>query len=159
MTGLRTNVYARRHGRRLARAIDPGESLLAASRVTFFGSADVARSRRMPGEPAFLARKAAYRRWLAGLGSTAFPPAGPDFVLGVTEERWIVWRTTKWWNLPAEVAGDIAHDAIAGVDVQRVLISGVLTIRFRDGGQVLVEAPVVRRLRPLAAAHGHATTT
>lgn len=152
----RPTGYLRRHRGRLEEELEPGEQLLAASRVAFFGARSATSSPRVPGEPALLVRSAAYTRWAAQVADTGFPTAGPDFVLAVTDRRWVVWRTSKWWNLPVRVAGSILMERIHEVTLQRLLISGVLTLRFRDGGQVMVEAPFVTRLRPLVAAHEQA---
>jgi hypothetical protein len=82
------NHWARRHREHLQSTLEDGEALLAACRVTLVGAIDLARRLGLPA-PARL------------------------FVLGVTDRRIVLWRTTTWLGAPQTVAGALPLGQVA----------------------------------------------
>jgi len=129
--------------------LDAGERLRAYAPASFRG-ATAASSRGVYAVHSTAARMRAYDAWAAAASAAGFPTGGPDMVIGVTDERLVVWRTSFLSGRPVEVAGDLPLARIAQVGAAR---HGIVTgVAFVVGGAVVeVEAVRGRRLRRLAA--------
>jgi len=92
-----------------------------------------------------------YNVWALDAGSAGFRTEGPEMVLGLTDTKLIVWKTTFWFNRPGSIAGEVPLDKVHDVAAARHGMVTGLAIVFKNGRIVEVEAMRGRRLRHLAA--------
>ena len=71
-------------------------------------------------------------------------------VLGLTEDRLVIWKTTFWFGRPGAIAGEVPLSQVHDVAAARHGIVTGLAIAFKTGAIVEVEAMRGRRLRRLA---------
>ena len=129
--------------------LEPGDDLLARAPASFRGATVTSISSTFALGSA-RKRLEAYNGWAQQAGAAGFRTEGPEMVLGLTQARLIVWKTTFWMNRPHVVVGDVSlekvHDVAA---VRHGMVTG-LAIAFKTGEIVEVEAMRGRRLRHLA---------
>ena len=92
-----------------------------------------------------------YATWVRRSTAVGFPIAGPEMILGVTQERLLVWRPALLRSRPRRFAGAIALSQIHSAGVHRKLFASVLTLLFDGGKLVAVETLRGSRLRRFAA--------
>ena len=148
----RTRVKARHVARSRSRGCCDGEEMRRdALRAVQPRNADAASTRKRP--PACADRRSCSASALRDAGSdtrrrSGFPIAGPEMILGVTQERLLVWRPTFLRSRPRRFAGAIRLSPRSNsAGVHRKLFASVLTLLFDHGKLVGVET-----LRSLAAA-------
>jgi hypothetical protein len=128
--------------------LDPGERLRAYAAMSFRGAASVSASATMTMRGA-RARMQAYYDWEDAAIAADFPPGGPDCVLGVTDTRLLVWRTSFGLNRPTGGAGCVPIERIAQVNTPlRGLVTG-LALALTNGAIIQFEAMRGRRVRAL----------
>ena len=127
--------------------LDEGETLLAHMTVTFRGS--LAMSTKGLALASSRARLKAFSAWAAYAEQAGFPAPKPEMMLGVTDRRVVVWRPTFWFGRPKEVAGTVAFDDLAQVDMYRQGLSVSLAFVFKTGQIVEVESMRARPMRAL----------
>lgn len=93
----------------------------------------------------------AYALWARHASAVGFPVAGPEMILGVTQERLLVWRPSFLRSQPRRFAGAIPLSRIQRAGVHRRLFASVLTLLFEQGTIVGVETMRTSRLRRFAA--------
>ncbi|MDQ1535430.1 MAG: hypothetical protein QOF28_3191 [Actinomycetota bacterium] len=93
----------------------------------------------------------AYAHWVRCASAAGFPIAGPEMILGVTQERLLVWRPALLRSRPRRFAGAIALSRINSAGVHRKLFASVLTLLLDQGKLVGVETLRSARLRRFAA--------
>jgi hypothetical protein len=91
-----------------------------------------------------------YNAWRMQADVAGFKTSGPEMVLGLTEHRLVVWKTTFWLSRLANIVGEIPLDKVHDVAVVRHGLVTSMAIAFKDGQIVEVEAMRGRRLRHLA---------
>lgn len=125
--------------------------VLEAAHVSFRG-ATAATSRSTLAMASARTRGRSFDAWEQAARAAGFPTAGPDFVLGVTDRRVAVWRTSFGLSRPVALAGAVplasVYDANA---VRHGLVTG-LAIVLGNGAIVEVEALRGRPLRALGRA-------
>jgi hypothetical protein len=128
--------------------LESGEQLRAAARASFRGStATSGRGAVAPGGAR--ARAQAFDAWANAAEAAGFPTAGPDMVLGVTDTRLVVWRTSMLRGRPIEITNAMPLHRIAQVSAVRHGI--VVGVAFVVGGAIIeVEAVRGGPLRRLA---------
>jgi hypothetical protein len=131
-----------------APGLEPEEPLLVTATVTFRGS--LAASWRGWGVRATRTRLDEFATWVEAAHEADFPTLKPDMAIGVTNRRLVVWRPTFFRGRPADYFGDIPFERLAQVTVYRSGLVAVLTLLFRDGQIVQVEAMRGRHLREIA---------
>jgi hypothetical protein len=94
----------------------------------------------------------AYAQWAQRCAAIDFPVAGPEMILGVTQERLLVWRPAFIRSRPRRFAGAVDLARIRSAGVRRRVFASVLTMLFEDGAIVGVETSRASRLRQFAAA-------
>jgi hypothetical protein len=92
----------------------------------------------------------AYAHWARAASAAGFPIAGPEMILGVTQERLLVWRPGFIRSRPRRFAGGISLSRIQSAAVHRRVFSSVLTLLFEQGTIVGVETMRGSRLRTFA---------
>ena len=133
-----------------APGLEPGEQLLARAPVSFRG-ATAASVRSTFAMSSARKRMAAYDAWRAQADTMGFTTAGPEMVLGVTDARLVVWRTTFWLNRPESITGKMPLARILDVATARHGAVTSMALALDTGEIVEVEALRGRRLRALAA--------
>ena len=133
-----------------AEGLEPGERLRAYAGMSFRGATAVS------GTATFAmgsgrARMRAYYDWEEVATAADFPAGGPDCVIGVTDTRLIVWRTSFGLNRPKEVAGSIPIERVAQVNTPRLGIVTALALALTNGAIIQFEAMRGRRVRTLGA--------
>jgi hypothetical protein len=134
--------------------LEPDEHLLDKMTVTFRGS--LAASMRGLALASQRARLKTFRVWAAGAEANGFPVGKPEMTLGVTERRVLVWLPTFWLGRPKVLAGSLAYDRIAQVEVYRAGLAVSLTFGMTTGEYVEVEsmrARHMRRIRDIVREH------
>jgi hypothetical protein len=99
-----------------------------------------------------VAQRHAYAHWADGAAAAGFPIAGPDMILGITQERLLVWRPALLRSRPRRFAGAIPLSRIRNAGVRRRMFTAVLALLLDDGAIVGLEAPQASRLRRFATA-------
>ena len=129
--------------------LEPDEELLVHTPASFRGAMSTSISSTIALGPA-RKRLEAYNAWRMEADRAGFKTAGPEMVLGLTDQRLVIWKTTFWFSRAADIAGEVAfsklHDVAA---VRHGFVTG-LAFAFKDGQIVEVEAMRGRRLRHLA---------
>ena len=130
--------------------LEPGERLRAYAGLSFRGATAVS------GTSTFVmgsgrARMRAYYDWEDAATAADFPAGGPDCVVGVTDTRLIVWRTSFGLGRPTGLAGSIPIERIAQVTTPRVGIVTALALVLTNGAIIQFEAMRGRRVRALGA--------
>jgi hypothetical protein len=97
-------------------------------------------------------QRRSYLRWVRNANRAGFPVAGPEMVLGVSNERLLVWRTALIRARPKSFAGAVPLSSIQSAGVHRRVLSTVLTLLMEGGTIVTVETLHGRHLRAFAAA-------
>jgi hypothetical protein len=125
------------------------------ARVSFRGALG-ATSRSTLSMAAGRSRMRAFDAWESNARAAGFPTAGPEMLLGVTNRRLVVWRTSFFLARPLDIADDVPLERIAGVSAMRHgLVTGVAFV-MENGGIVEVEAmrggPLRRLAREIAQA-------
>ena len=125
-----------------------GERLRAYAGLSFRGAAAVggAGTFTMGGARA---RMRAYYDWEDAALAADFPAGGPDCVVGVTDTRLMVWRTSFGLNRPTELAGSIPLDRVAQVNTPRLGLVTALVLVLTNGALIQFEAMRGRRVREL----------
>jgi hypothetical protein len=126
--------------------LGPDEHLVASAAVSFRGAA-VASSQSMLALGSARARMRHYDAWRTAAAQAGFPTAGPEMVIGVTEERLVVCRTTFWLGRADRVEAGISLRDIADVAVTRHGLVTGLAFVLTNGAIIEVEAMLGRRLR------------
>jgi hypothetical protein len=93
-----------------------------------------------------------YARWVRNASRAGFPIAGPEMVIGVSNERLLVWRTGLMRARPKQLAGAVPLATIQSAGVHRRVFATVLTLLLESGSIVGVETWHGRRLRTFASA-------
>ena len=92
----------------------------------------------------------AFDAWETGARAGGFPTAGPEMVIGVTDRRLVVWRTSFVLARPVEIAEGMPLERIIELSVVRHgLVTGVAFV-LDNGTIVEIEAMRSRTLRRLA---------
>jgi hypothetical protein len=131
--------------------LEPDEQVRARARVSFRGALG-ATSRATLSMSAGRNRMRAFDAWEANARAGGFPTAGPEMLLGVTDWRLIVWRTSFFLARPLEIAEDMPVERIVDLSVVRHgLVTGVAFV-LHNGTIVEIEAMRTRPLRKLAEA-------
>ena len=99
-----------------------------------------------------IVQRQAYALWVRRSAAAGFPIAGPEMILGVTDERLLVWRPALLRSRPRRFAGAINLSQIHSAGVHRKLFASVLTLLLDQGKLVGVETLRSARLRRFAAA-------
>jgi hypothetical protein len=99
-----------------------------------------------------IAQRRSYARWVRTATTAGFPVAGPEMVLGVTNERLLVWRTALIRARPRQLAGGIPLARIQSAGVHRRVFATVLTLLFESGTIVGLETLHGRHLRTFTTA-------
>jgi hypothetical protein len=94
----------------------------------------------------------AYAQWTERCAAVEFPVAGPEMILGITQERLLVWRPAFVRSAPRRFAGAIDLTRIRSAGVRRRVFAAVLTLLLEDGAIVGVETTRAARLREFATA-------
>ena len=94
----------------------------------------------------------AYYAWREHAETVGFTTTGPEMVLGLTNTRLVVWRTTFWLSRPGSISGKVPLTQVADVATTRHGIVTGLAFALRNGQIVEVEAMRGRRLRHFADA-------
>jgi hypothetical protein len=137
-----TNEYA---------GLEPDEQLRARARVSFRGALG-ATSRATLSMSAGRNRMRAFDAWESNARAGGFPTAGPEMLLGVTDRRIVVWRTSFFLARPLEIADAMPLEQIVDLTVVRHgLVTGVAFV-LQNGTIVEIEAMRSRALRKLADA-------
>ena len=93
----------------------------------------------------------AYAHWSRHAAAIGFPVAGPEMILGVTQERLLVWSPTFLRSRPGRFAGAIPLSRIQRAGVHRRFFASVLTLLFENSSILGVETMRTSRLRRFAA--------
>jgi hypothetical protein len=94
----------------------------------------------------------AYAHWARSSSTVGFPIAGPEMILGITQDRMLVWRPAFIRSRPRRFAGAFSLSRIQRAGVHRRVFASVLTLLFEQGAIVGVETMRGSRLREFAAA-------
>ena len=112
----------------------------------------VATSGKTSLRPPSVVQRHAYAHWARRCAAAGFPIAGPEMILGITQERLLVWRPAFLRSRPRRFAGAIPLSRIHSAGVHRRVFSSVLTLLLDDGAIVGVETVHSTHLRRFAAA-------
>jgi hypothetical protein len=94
----------------------------------------------------------AFDAWESTARAAGFPTAGPEMLLGVTDRRLVVWRTSFFLARPLDIAEDMPLERIVDVSaVRHGLVTGLAFV-LDNGAIIEVEAMRNRRLQGLARA-------
>ena len=105
-----------------------------------------------PGLPrASVVQRHAYLHWSRSATAAGFPIAGLEMILGITQERLLVWRPALMRSRPRRFAGAVPLARIQSAGVHRKLFSSVLTLLLEQGTIVSVETMRSGRLRRFAS--------
>jgi len=99
-----------------------------------------------------ITQRHSYARWVRNAGRAGFPIAGPEMVIGVSNERLLVWRTALIRARPRRFAGAVALTSIHSAGVHRRVFATVLTLLLEGGTIVGVETLHGKHLRAFASA-------
>lgn len=94
----------------------------------------------------------AYAHWARSSSAVGFPIAGPEMILGITQDRMLVWRPAFIRSRPRRFAGALSLSRIQRAGVHRRVFASVLTLLFEQGAIVGVETMRGSRLRKFAVA-------
>jgi len=94
-------------------------------------------------------RLEAYNAWRMQADVAGFRTSGPEMVLGLTEDRLVVWKTTFWFSRLDMITSEIPLASVHAVASVRHGLVTSLAIAMKDGQIVEVEAMRGRRLRQL----------
>jgi hypothetical protein len=97
-----------------------------------------------------VAQRHAYATWAHRCSGIGFPVAGPEMILGITDQRLLVWRPALLRSRPGRFAGAVELSRIRSAGVRRRVFAAVLTMLFEDGAIVGVETSRATRLRNFA---------
>ena len=150
------NRWAQRHRDRLERDLEPDETLLAANRVMLVSASSVATWGDAARSVTGTRRSSPRPVKLAGARRLGFPLPGWIFVLGVSNQRLLIWRTTLLLGYPHELAASLPFDEIASVTALPRLGATRVSIVHDNGTMLVVQALWSRQLRDLPAAFAHA---
>ena len=131
--------------------LEPAERLLAHAPASFRG-ATAASVRSTFALGAARKRLNAYYDWREHADAAGFTTAGPDMVVGVTDQRLVVWETTFWLSRPGSIVGRVALPKIGEVATARHGLVTGLALAFTTGAIVEIEAMRGLRLHRLADA-------
>jgi hypothetical protein len=92
----------------------------------------------------------AYAHWARNASTIGFPIAGPEMILGITQERLLVWKPAFIRSRPKRFAGAIPLGRIQSAGVQRRVFASVLTLLLEKGSLVGLETMRGARLRRFA---------
>jgi hypothetical protein len=131
-----------------------GETIVALLRVRFSAGmpANLEAIGRTTARPPTLVQRHAYARWARHSDAVGFPIAGPEMIVGITQERLLVWRPAFLRSRPRRYAGAVALSRIRQAGVRRRVFTSVLTLLLDDGAIVGVETVWGSRLRRFAVA-------
>ena len=129
--------------------LEPDEQLLLRTPASFRGAATTSISSTFALGSA-RKRLEAYRGWQMQADLVGFKTAGPEMVLGLTDRRLVIWKTSFWFSRVADVAGEVPFSKLHDVATVRHGFVTSAAFAFTDGQIVEVEAMRGRRLRHLA---------
>jgi hypothetical protein len=129
--------------------LEPDERLLARAPASFRSAAVTSISSTFALASA-RKRLEAYNAWKMSCDVAGFKTDGPEMVLGLTEQRLVVWKTSFWFSRLAAISGEVPIAKVHDVAVVRHGLVTSFAIAFKDGQIVEVEAMRGRRLRHLA---------
>jgi hypothetical protein len=95
-------------------------------------------------------RMRAFDAWEATARAAGFPCAGPEMLLGVTDRRLLVWRTSFFLARPLDIAASMPLERIVGLSVIRHGLVTSVAFVLDNGAIIEVEAMRGRGLRALA---------
>src|SRR4051794_12756793 len=75
-----------------------------------------------------VSQRRSYARWVRTAKAAGFPIAGPEMVVGVTNERLLVWRTALIRARPKQLVGGVPLSHIQSAGVHRRVLATVLTL-------------------------------
>jgi hypothetical protein len=130
--------------------LEPGEQLLVRTPASFRGATGTSISATFALASAHK-RIEAYRAWQMPADLVGFKTAGPEMVLGLTDRRLVIWKTTFWFSRVSEISGEVPFDRLHDVVAVRHGLVTSVAFAFTNGQIVEVEAMRGRRLRHLAA--------
>jgi hypothetical protein len=93
----------------------------------------------------------AFAHWAQRSAAAGFPIAGPEMILGITQERLLVWRPAFLRSRPRRFAGAVPLSRIHSAGVHRRVFASILTLLLEHGTIVGVETIRGTRLRQFAA--------
>jgi hypothetical protein len=131
--------------------LEPDERVLARAPASFRGAAVTSISSTFALGSA-RKRLEAYHAWRMQADVAGFRTSGPEMMLGLTEQRLVVWKTTFWFSRLAGITGEIPLAQVHDVAVVRHGLVTSLALAFKDGQIVEVEAMRGRHLRHLTDA-------
>ena len=131
-----------------------GETVVALQRVRFSPGMpeSIATSGKSTLRPPSVIQRHAYALWARRASTAGFPIAGPEMILGITEQRLVAWRPALLRSRPRRYAGAIPLNRINSAGVHRKVFSLVLTLLLDDGAIVGVETVHGAQLRRFASA-------
>ena len=130
-----------------------GETVIAFLRVRFSGGmpTDIdSAAQRTSVYRQTVTQRHAYAQWARRSQTVGFPIAGPEMILGITQERLVVWRPALLRSRPRRYAGAVALPRIRTAGVHRRVLASVLTLLFEEGSIVGLETMHGTRLREFA---------
>lgn len=131
--------------------LEPDERVLARAPASFRGATVTSISSTFALGSA-RKRLEAYQAWRMQADVAGFRTSGPEMVLGLTERRLVVWKTTFWFSRLAGITGEIPLTKVHDVAAVRHGLVTSFALAFKDGQIVEVEAMRGRRLRHLTDA-------
>src|SRR5664279_1246717 len=98
-----------------------GEELIDLIRVRFSASmpTDIDSAANASVRRPTVVQRHAYAHWARRSASAGFPIAGPEMVLGITQERLLVWRPAFVRGRPRRYAGAVPLSVIHSAAVHR----------------------------------------
>jgi hypothetical protein len=130
--------------------LEPGETLLVITNASFRGAAAASvRSTFAMGSARL--RQRSYEDWRHAVEIAGFPTAGPEMLLGLTEQRVVVCRATVIGRRPSRFIGSLPLERIAAIATERHGLVTGLAFALRNNQIVEVEAMRARRLRRFAS--------
>lgn len=86
-----------------------------------------------------------------GSMAEAFPQM-PQAILALTDQRWVLFEQSTMSGGPKAVVDSWDHDTIVSVSVEKGKLMSKLTLTFRDGSAVELEAPKANKPAKLVEA-------
>jgi len=131
--------------------LEPGEELRCTTHASFRGAA-ASSTRATFALGSARMRQRAYEDWRHAVEAAGFHTAGPEMILGVTDRRIIVCKTTFFLSRAASIEGSLELGKLAEVAARRHGIVTGLAFALTNGQVVEVEAMRGARLRRFAHA-------
>jgi hypothetical protein len=149
------NAWARHYTDALTAALEDGETLLGANRVTVVSASKVEVPDRSavtrPGQPP-VRRRGRKAPALVVARAHGFALPSLIFILGVSNRRLLIWKSSPLLAKPKELAASYPLSHIASIRRHRRLGPTRASIVLDDGALVVVQALWSRHLGDLATA-------